>query len=91
MVHMAKTAYINARVESEVKKKAEKVLRDVGVNTSDAVNMFLRQIILQDGIPFEVRKPNKETLRAIKALEAGKGTRYKGATKDIFDSKIYKR
>ena len=85
---MAKTAYINARVENALKKKAERVLRHVGVNTSDAVTMFLRQVVLQEGLPFEVRVPNKETRRAIKALEAGKGKIYKGDTKKIFDAII---
>lgn len=88
MTDMAKTGYINARVENELKKKAERVLRHVGVKPSDAITMFLRQIVLHEGLPFEVRKPNKETRRAIKALEAGKGKIYKGDTKEIFDSII---
>lgn len=83
---MAKTAYINARVENELKKNAEKVLKRVGVKTSDAVGMFLQQIVLHEGLPFEVRIPNKETRRAIRALRAGKGKIYKGSTKDIFDA-----
>jgi len=66
---MAKTGYINARVESGLKKDAEKVLRRVGVNTSDAVTMFLKQVVLQEGLPFEVRIPNKETRKAIAELE----------------------
>ena len=83
---MAKTAYINARVEKKLKADAQKVLREVGVNTSDAVSMFLRQVVLHDGIPFEVRVPNKESLKAIRALRAGKGKIYTGSTKDIFDA-----
>ncbi len=88
---MAKTGYINARVEPRLKKEAEKVLRNVGVNTSDAVSMFLRQVVLQDGLPFEVRVPNKETRKAIAELEAGKGKIYAGSTKEIFDSIVKKR
>ncbi|MEY4747736.1 MAG: hypothetical protein RLZZ416_785 [Candidatus Parcubacteria bacterium] len=82
---MAKTGYINARIEPKLKKEAEKVLRNVGVNTSDAVSMFLRQVVLQDGLPFEVRVPNKATRKAIADLRAGKGKIYTGSTKDIFD------
>lgn len=82
---MAKTGYINARVEKKVKADAEKVLRKVGVNTSDAVSMFLKQVILQQGIPFEVRVPNKETRKAIRELRAGKGLVHYSSTKDLFD------
>ena len=89
--HMAKTAYINARVENKLKKNAEKVLKRVGVKTSDAVGMFLQQIVLHEGLPFEVRVPNKETRRAIKALEDGKGKIYKGDTKEIFDAIVRER
>ena len=83
---MAKTGYINARVEKKLKSDAEKVLRNVGVNTSDAVSMFLRQVVLQEGLPFEVRIPNKATRKAIADLRAGKGKVYTGNTKDIFDA-----
>ena len=85
---MAKTGYINARVEKKLKAEAEKVLQNVGVNTSDAVSMFLHQVVLQGGLPFEVRIPNKETQRAIKALRAGKGKVHTGTTKEIFDAMI---
>ena len=83
---MAKTGYINARVEPKLKKEAEKVLRSVGVNTSDAVSMFLRQVVLHEGLPFEVRVPNKRMRKAIADLRAGKGKVYKGTATEIFDA-----
>ena len=52
---MPKDAYINARVDKTLKAKAEKVLRHVGVTTTDAINMLLHQIVLQKGLPFDVR------------------------------------
>ena len=88
---MTKTAYINTRVEPKLKRDAQKVLKEVGVNTTDAVEMFLHQVVIQQGIPFEVRKPNKETLKAIRELRAGKGKVYTGSTKDIFDAILKER
>ena len=86
---MAKTAYINARVDKKLKAEAQKVLRDVGVNTSDAVDMFLRQVVMRQGIPFEVRRPNKKTRRELRAIRAGRvGKRYTGSTKDILDQML---
>lgn len=91
IAHMAKTGYINARVEPGLKTEAEKVLRSVGVNTSDAVSMFLKQVVLQKGLPFEVRIPNRESRKAIKELRAGKGKVYAGSTEEIFDAIIKRR
>ncbi len=88
---MAKTAYVTARVEKKLKTDAEKVLKTVGVKTSDAVSMFYRQVVLQKGLPFEVRIPNKETRQAIKDLRTGKGKIYTGSTEDIFDTILKKR
>lgn len=75
-----KTAHINARVEKHLKARAEKVLHSVGVRTSDAITMFLHQVVLHDGLPFDVRVPNAQTKKAIAELESGQGTRFEGST-----------
>ena len=64
---MAKTDTMHIRVEPSVKQRAEKTLNDLGLSITDAVNVFLTQVILNDGIPFEIRKPkfNTETIQAI--------------------------
>ncbi len=54
---MAKTAYINVRVDEAVKLESEGILTELGINTSTAIDMFLKQIILKDGIPFDIRLP----------------------------------
>ena len=59
---MAKTATVVARVEPEIKEQAENVLEQLGIPLSNAVSLFLRQIVLHNGIPFEVKLPRKEPL-----------------------------
>ena len=54
---MARTSNVFARVEPEVKEQAERVLEQLGIPMSNAVGMFLRQIVLQRGIPFEMKLP----------------------------------
>jgi len=66
---MRKTAYITARIEPKLKAQAGRVLAKVGVSTTDAITMFMRQVVLHDGLPFEVRVPNAETRKAIEELE----------------------
>lgn len=72
------TGTINVNVDVNVKKQANAILNDLGLNMSTAINMFLTQIIKQDGIPFEIKNP-KPTRDLIKALKE---------TDDIMSGKI---
>ena len=54
---MAKTANLYARIEPDVKEQAEGILTALGIPVSNAINMFYKQIILQRGIPFEMKLP----------------------------------
>lgn len=56
---MAKTSNLYARIEPEVKEQAETILSALGISVSSAINMFYKQIILQRGIPFEIKLPAK--------------------------------
>ena len=54
----AKSANLYARIEPEVKEKAESILSALGIPASNAINMFYKQIILQRGLPFDVKIPS---------------------------------
>lgn len=71
---MAKTDTLHIRVEPSVKTRAEETLNDLGLSITEAVNVFLNQVILHDGIPFKIEKPkyNKETVQAIEDVKNGK-------------------
>lgn len=71
-----KEAIVRARVDSDVKEKAEKILERVGLSPSEAVRLFLQQVTLHRGLPFDVRIPNLETVKALQAAELGKGEVY---------------
>ena len=82
---MNKGATINARIEPALKMKAEAILHKVGLSTAEAIRIFYSQICLQNGLPFEVKIPNKKTRDAINELESDKGERYK-TMKEVWDS-----
>ena len=63
------TEMIHARIDTNLKHEAEKVFRSLGINTADAIRMFLSQVTLRKGIPFDVRIPNKETRKAMEDLK----------------------
>lgn len=71
---MAKTDTLHIRVEPDVKIKAEETLNDLGLSITEAVNVFLNQVILHNGIPFKIEKPkyNKETIQAMEDVKNGK-------------------
>ena len=54
---MAKSANLYARIEPDVKEQAENILNALGIPASNAITMFYKQIILQNGLPFEVKLP----------------------------------
>lgn len=53
-----KSANLYARIEPEVKEQAESILSALGIPASDAINVFYKQIILQRGLPFDVKIPS---------------------------------
>ncbi|HCR86172.1 MAG TPA: type II toxin-antitoxin system antitoxin, RelB/DinJ family [Alphaproteobacteria bacterium] len=69
---MSKTATLHARVEPDVKKMAEKILKAIGLSHSEAISLFYKQLILNKGVPFELKIPNKETVKAIKDKKLNK-------------------
>jgi len=62
---MAKTAVINIRTDTETKKAIENLYSAFGISVSDAVNIFFRKSIMQNGLPFDMQIPryNTETSR----------------------------
>ena len=94
---MAKSANLYARIEPEVKKQAENILNELGIPVSGAINMFYKQIIIQRGLPFEVKLPkhpldigslgkeemDSELEKGYAEMKEGKIVSAKNAFKDI--------
>ena len=62
VIFMARTSNVFVRVEPEIKEQAESVLNQLGIPMSNAVGMFLRQVVMQKGIPFEMKLPSSRPL-----------------------------
>ena len=73
---MGKTAMTHARLTPEVKKKAEAILKELGLSISTAYEMFYRQVIAHNGLPFDVQIPNAETVQAMHDARKGEGKAY---------------
>ena len=93
-----KSANLYARIEPDVKEKAESILAALGIPASNAINIFYKQIILQRGLPFEVKMPpakpvnintlsetefNEELEKGYTDMQAGRTKNAKEAFADI--------
>jgi DNA-damage-inducible protein J len=65
---MAKTSTVYMRIDPDVKSKTEAILVQLGITPNEAINMFFNQIILQKGLPFAVKVPQKLTKAEAKAI-----------------------
>jgi DNA-damage-inducible protein J len=58
VLYMAKSANLYARIEPDLKENAEAILNVLGISASIAITMFYKQIVMHNGIPFELKIPN---------------------------------
>ena len=67
---MAKTS-TNISIDSDIKIKAQELFADFGLDLSTAINMFLRQSVRENAIPFTISRevPNSDTMSAIAEFE----------------------
>lgn len=59
------TATINVKTDSELKKQAESLFSDLGMNMTTALNIFLRQAVRENRIPFEITRDPYSLEKAI--------------------------
>lgn len=65
MAAVLKTTDVRCRIEEDLKESATAVLHSCGLSISDAMRLFLRQVVATQGLPFEVRVPSEKTSRAL--------------------------
>ncbi len=83
---MQKTTTVRARVETKLKDDAEAVLQKLGLTTSQAITIYLKQITLYKGIPFEVKIPNETTLKALEDTKRKKNLQTFKNTEELFEN-----
>ncbi len=66
---MEKTVFIQVRIEPEFKEQVETILNQLGIKTTDAINMYLKQIVLTKGIPFNVQLPRPDADRRYRTMQ----------------------
>ena len=67
-----KTVNVTLRVDKELKEQADALFADMGLSLNTACRMFLTRAVQEQCIPFEVRRPDRKTRKAIADTEQGK-------------------
>ena len=82
---MASDTVVRARIDGQVKKRAAKVLADMGLSVSDAIRLLLIRVAAENALPFEIKVPNAETREAMAELERGAGQCFDGVAELMSD------
>jgi DNA-damage-inducible protein J len=81
---MSKSAMIRARVDPDLKDRAENLLAQLGLTATTAITLFYKQIVQKRGLPFELRVPNAATRRAIQGARTGRGVVSAASMDELF-------
>ncbi len=81
---MGKTSTIRARIEPELKDKAEHIFQQLGLTTTQAITLFYKQVELKKGLPFDVAVPNETTLKTFSNTDTGRDLIICNDTDDMF-------
>ncbi|HXW53513.1 MAG TPA: type II toxin-antitoxin system RelB/DinJ family antitoxin [Myxococcota bacterium] len=82
---MLKSAVVRARVEPQVKGAVEKIFDKLGISTSEAINIFFKQVYLNRGLPFAIKIPNEELKEAIESSRKGKNITKYSSAEEMFE------
>jgi len=82
---MSRNSTIQVRIDPETKINAKEVLEQLHMTMSDAVGLFLKQIILNQGIPFEIKIPTELTAKTLEQAEKGENIKSFDSTDDLFE------
>jgi len=81
---MRKTATVRARIQPQLKSHAEKIFHQLGINATQAITIFYKQVELHEGLPFNIAIPTPTTKRTLKATDAGRDLIVCEDTDDMF-------
>lgn len=80
-----KSAEVRSRIEPDLKMQSTEVLSGLGLDMSDAIRLFLRQVVATRGLPFEIREPNATTLAAMAEARSMRGKARFNSPEEFFD------
>jgi len=83
---MSKSAMIRARTEPDLKNQVEDIFKKLGLTTTAAINLFYHHVLINNGIPFELKIPNAETVKVFEETDRGENLNSYENIDDMFAS-----
>jgi DNA-damage-inducible protein J len=80
-----KTSTISARIDPKLKSEAERVFKELGLTSSQAITLFYKQVELQQGLPFNVRIPTEITEEALEEARLRKNLESFNTAEELFE------
>jgi DNA-damage-inducible protein J len=80
-----KTSTVRARLDPKLKEQTEQIFDQIGISTTDAIRIFFTQVKLHQGLPFELKIPNKTTQKAIIDAQKGREVQKSTTTQKLFE------
>jgi DNA-damage-inducible protein J len=81
---MAADRIVRARIDAVTKARATAALESMGLSVSDAIRLLMMRVADEKRLPFDVKVPNAQSIKAMKELDQGKGKRFESA-EALFD------
>jgi len=82
---MSQSTTVRAVIDPKKKAHVDKILKQLGINHSQAIKIFYSLIEIYNGLPFEVRIPSERTKRAIERLEKGENVSRYDTVEEMFE------
>ena len=80
-----KTSTISARIDPSLKQQTERIFKELGLTSSQAITLFYKQVELQRGLPFVVRIPNDATIQALEDAKTRSNLETFDTAENLFD------
>ncbi|MEE4359436.1 MAG: type II toxin-antitoxin system RelB/DinJ family antitoxin [Desulfococcaceae bacterium] len=81
---MSETSKITVIIDSALKTEAESIFRESGLSATDAVKLFYQHVRQKKKIPFNIKNPNKTTVKTFTDTDSGKNLVKCENTEDMF-------
>ncbi len=82
---MALTTTVRARIDQNLKNDAQVILQEIGISTSQAINLFFKRLVIEKDIPFKTKVPTARLQAAFEQIDKGETVSYSGVEEMMKD------
>lgn len=75
---------VRARIDETLKNEVEHIFKEIGLSTSQAINLFLKKVVSEKGIPFDLKVSNQDTFKALDELKSRDGATF-NSVEELFN------